>query len=130
MIIEIIGVGVLGVFTVGALARGAGRRSLPIDVAGTVRAALRTQNSQIIESAVKAIEPKYPSQAKTIRGAIVIASDPHLMADIRATYLTTLMSGQPESLKTEADAFEAKYHYLASRLRDMAEVLATLKGVA
>lgn len=130
MIVEIIGIGVLGVFTVGALARGAGRRALPVDVAGIIRAAFRTQNSQTIEMALKAIEGKYPSQAKTIRGAITIASDPHLTDDIRATYLQSIMTGQPEVCKKAADAFEAKYHYLATRLRDVAEVLANLKGVA
>jgi hypothetical protein len=53
-----------------------------------------------------------------------------LTADIRSAYLQVLSTGQPEVLRQHAGEFEAKYHYLAARLRDVADVLGNLKGVA
>lgn len=130
MILLPLGLGAVAVLALGVSKRAAARRALPSDVAGTIRTALKARSSEQLNAAVGAIVSKYPAQARLIRNAVNLEGDPNLTPDVRAAYIATLHTGQPELLEQGSKSFESKYHYLAAHLRDVADVLSSLRGVA
>lgn len=130
MLLLPLGIGGFAILSLAVAKRAAARRPLPADVAGTIRAALRGKTSEQLNAAVAAIAGKYSSQAKLIRTAVNLEGDPHLTPDVRAAYIASLHTGQPELLEQASRSFESKYHYLAAHLRDVADVLSSLRGVA
>lgn len=136
-----LGIGALALLALGVAKRAAGRHSLPVDVAATVRTALKnvTLSSsdatkatalEALNVVLAAVNKKYPAQAQLIRNAVNLEGDTHLTPDVRAAYIAALHTGQPELIEKASRDFEAKYHYLAAHLRDVADVLSALRGVA
>lgn len=123
------GAAVLGV-GVAAGIRAAHRKPLPIDVAGTLRSALRSNDENTLKATLDAIAGRYPNQTDIIRKANVAAADTHVPSDIAAMYGNALHTGQPENIIAMANALDVRYHYLAGKLRDVAHILSNLTGVA
>lgn len=136
-----LGIGGFMLLTLAVAKRASARRAVPSDVAGTIRTALK--NVQLATSdATKAtafqalnvvlgeVAKKFAAQAQLVRNAVNLEGDTHLTPDVKAAYATALHSGQPEVLERASQAFEAKYHYLAAHLRDVADVLSSLRGVS
>lgn len=123
------GAAVLGV-GVAAAVRASHRKPVPADVAGTLRSALKTRDENTLTATLNAVAGQYPHQTDIIRKANVAAADAHVPADIAGMYGNALHSGQPETILAMANALDVRYHYLASKLRDVAHILSALTGVA
>lgn len=131
MMIIPLALGTAALVLIAGTRRAMSRHALPVDVAASLRAALATADSPqsaTLKAMVDAIRQKHPLQARVIQDALVMAADPLLAPDVRGSYWATMRTGNPAQLKAGARAFEGKYHYLAARLTDMADVLAHLKG--
>jgi hypothetical protein len=123
------GAALLGVGVAGAV-RASHRRALPIDVAGTLRSALKTNDENTLQATLNAVAGRYPNQTNIIRNANIAAADAHVASDIAGMYNNALHTGQPENMLAMANALDVKYHYLSGKLRDVANIMSALTGVA
>src|SRR5512138_1749056 len=110
MLLLPLGLGAVALLALGVGKRAAARRSVPADIAGTIRTALKARSAEQLNAAVGAIASKYPAQAALIRNAVNLEGDPHLTPDVRAAYIATLHTGQPELIEQGSKSFESKYH--------------------
>ena len=130
MLLLPLGIGGFAILVMGVAKRAAARHSLPADVAASIRSVLKSLDYTKLNTLLSDVAKKYPAQAQLIRNAVNLEGDTHLTPDVQAAYRAALHEGQPEVMVKAAAALDAKYHYLAAHLRDVADVLATLKGVA
>ena len=115
---------------VAAAVRASHRKPLPADVAGTIRSALKSHDENLLKATLDAVAGQYPNQVDIVRKANLAASDTHVASDIAAMYNNALHTGQPENMLAMASALDVKFHYLSSKLRDVAHIMTGLTGVS
>ncbi len=127
MLLLPLGLGAFAILTLAVAKRAGARRAMPADVAGSIRSVLVSLDYTKLNTLLSQVAKSYPAQAQLIRNAVNLEGDPNVAPDVQAAYRAALHTGQPEQMETAAGALEAKYHYLAAHLRDVADVLSTLR---